>query len=47
MIAMEDSGFILSSYAITVVVVAAFVWRTIVAGRRLGRRVPDDDKYWT
>ncbi|WP_420452732.1 heme exporter protein CcmD [Ilumatobacter sp.] len=43
----DDAGFVLGSYAITFAIVAALVWRTLRAGRRLGERVPDDDKYWT
>jgi hypothetical protein len=46
-IAMEDAGFILGSYAITFAVVGAFAWRVIRGGRRLADRVDDDRKYWT
>jgi len=44
---MEDVGFILGSYVLTFAVIGGFVWRTISTGRRLGKQIPDDDKYWT
>ncbi len=43
----EDAGFILGGYVVTFVTVGVFAWRTITAGRKLGKHVPDDDKYWT
>lgn len=43
---MEDAGFILGGYAIAFAVIGGLVWRTITSGRRLGKHVPDDDKYW-
>ncbi len=43
---MEDAGFILGSYALTLAAVAMFAWRTIRSGRRLAEQVPDEDKYW-
>lgn len=47
MIAMEDAGFILGSYAVTFVVIAGFTWRVLRSGRRLAHQIDDDDKYWT
>ena len=47
MIAFEDAGFILGGYAVTFAVIAAFAWRLVASGKRLGKQVPDDDKYWT
>lgn len=47
MIAMDDAGFILGSYAITFAVVGAFTWRVLRSGRRLANRVDDRHKYWT
>ena len=44
---IEDAGFILGSYVVTSAVIGGFVWRTISSGRRLGKQIPDDDKYWT
>ncbi len=43
----EDAGFIVGSYVITFGAVGAIAWRLIVTGRKLGKHVPDDDKYWT
>jgi len=47
LVAMDDAGFILGSYAITFAVIGAFAWRVIRGGRRLADRVDDDRKYWT
>jgi len=44
---MEDAGFIIASYALTFAVVGALAGWVIRSGRRLARRTPDDDKYWT
>jgi hypothetical protein len=44
---MEDAGFILGGYALTFGVVVLMAWRVVRAGRRLGARIPDEDKYWT
>jgi hypothetical protein len=46
-IAMEDAGFILGSYAITFGVIGAFAVRTLRRGRRFAERVGDEHKYWT
>jgi hypothetical protein len=43
----DDAGFVLGGYGLTFAMVAAFVWRLITSGRRLGKQVPDDQKYWT
>jgi hypothetical protein len=47
MIAMQDAGYILGSYALTFVAVGAFAWRALRRGRRLGDQIDDADKYWT
>jgi hypothetical protein len=47
LIAMDDAGFIIGSYALTLGVVGAFAWRAIRHGRRLGDQIDDADKYWT
>lgn len=44
---IDDAGFIYGGYAITFAVVGAFAWRVVSNGKRLGKHVPDDDKYWT
>ena len=44
---MEDAGFILGSYVVTFAVIGGFVWRAISSGKRLGKQIPDDEKYWT
>ena len=46
-LAMDDAGFILGSYAVTFAVVGAFAWRSLRNGRRLADQVDDDRKYWT
>jgi hypothetical protein len=43
---MEDAGFIIGGYVITFSTVAFMAWRYVRAGRRLGGRVADEDKYW-
>jgi hypothetical protein len=43
---MEDAGFIIGSYVLTFAAVGLLAWRYVSAGRRLGRQVPDEDKYW-
>ena len=47
MIAMDDAGYILGSYALTFAVVGAYGWRVLRAGRRLADQVDDEQKYWT
>ncbi len=47
LVAMDDAGYILGSYAIVLAVVAGFAWRAARLGRRLGEQVDDADKYWT
>ncbi len=44
---MDDAGFIIGSYVITFVVIAAFGWMTARRGRKLAERVPPEEKYWT
>ena len=46
-IAMGDAGFILGAYAATVVVIGSFALWVLRAGRRSGRLVDDEEKYWT
>ena len=46
-IAMENAGYILGSYAITLVVIGAFVVRLLRRNRQLPDQVGDDHKYWT
>ena len=38
---------ILGGYLITFAAIGGFAWRAITSGRRLGKQIPDDDKYWT
>jgi heme exporter protein CcmD len=44
---MEDAGFIIASYALTFAVVGGLAAWVIRSGRRLARRTPDAEKYWT
>lgn len=46
-VGMENATQILGSYAITFVVIAAFVGRVLRRSRQLADQVDDDDKYWT
>ncbi len=43
----DDAGFILGGYVLTFATVGLFAWRVTASGRKLGKHVPDDDKYWT
>lgn len=46
MLAMDDAGFILGSYAITFGVIGLFAWRVLRGARRLTDQVDDEQKYW-
>lgn len=43
----DDAGFIVGSYVITFAAIGLIAQRLIATGRKLGKQVPDDDKYWT
>ena len=43
----DDAGFIVGSYVITFGVIGAIAWRMVSTGRKLGKQIPDDEKYWT
>jgi hypothetical protein len=43
---MEDAGFIIGGYVLTFVTVWCRAWGVLRAGKRLGKQVPDADKYW-
>ena len=43
---MEDAGFIIGSYVLTLATVAFVAWRYVRHGRRLAKQVPDAEKYW-
>ncbi len=44
---MDDAGFIVGSYVITFGAIGLLAWRLVTTGKKLGRRIPDDEKYWT
>ena len=44
---MEDAGFIIASYVLTFAVVGGLAAWVIRSGRRLAKRTPDVEKYWT
>lgn len=46
-LAMENAGYIIGSYVITVSVIAAFAARVLLRARRLADQVDDENKYWT
>ena len=47
LVAMDDAGYILGSYAVTIAVVLGLAWRILRRGRQLASQVDDADKYWT
>ena len=47
LLAMDDAGFILGSYAVTFVVIGTLAWAFVRRGRALAKSVDDRDKYWT
>jgi heme exporter protein CcmD len=47
LLAMDDAGFIIGSYAVTFAAVGVFAWRMLRQARRLADRIEDDQKYWT
>jgi hypothetical protein len=44
---MEDIGFILASYAVTLGGIALFSWRVLRRGRVLAAQLPEEDRPWT
>jgi heme exporter protein CcmD len=44
---MEDAGFIIGSYVLTFAAAGALAAWVLARGRRLAKRTPDRDKYWT
>ena len=44
---MDDLGFILASYAITLAAVGLFAWSMVRRARRLAEKVPPEDRPWT
>lgn|GEM_PF-703346 len=46
-LAMEDAGFVLGSYALSAVAILALVAATLRRARRLAPLVRDEDKPWT
>lgn len=43
---MDDAGFIITSYVITLGGVAVYALNLLRRGKRLARRIPDEDKPW-
>lgn len=44
---MSDAGFIIGSYVLVLGTMAAGAVLIVTRGRRLARRVPDEEKPWT
>jgi heme exporter protein CcmD len=44
---MDDAGFIIGSYAVTFLAVIAFAVATLRRGRRLGKKISQEETYWT
>ncbi len=47
MLAMDNAGFIIGSYAVTLGVIGAFAARVLLKARVMAKQVDDSDKYWT
>jgi heme exporter protein CcmD len=47
LVAMDDAGYILGSYAVTIAVVVGLAWRVLRRSRQLAAQVDDADKNWT
>lgn len=43
----DDAGFIVGGYVVTFAAISVIAWRLVAVGRKLGKQVPDDEKYWT
>jgi len=43
---MDDAGFIVTSYVLTLGGVALYALALLRRGKRLARRLPDEDKPW-
>ncbi len=44
---MDDLGFILASYAVTLAAVGLFAWSVVRRSRRLAEKVRPEDRPWT
>jgi heme exporter protein CcmD len=44
---MDDAGFIIGSYAITFMAVIGFAVATLRRARRLGKKISQEETYWT
>lgn len=44
---IDDAGFIYGGYVLTFATIGLYAWRVVTSGRRLGKQVRDDEKYWT
>jgi hypothetical protein len=47
MIAMQNAGFVIGSYAITLGGIALYVWRMLAQARRAAKDVPVAERPWT
>ena len=43
---MKDVGFIALTYVVTFGAIVTLVVRTLLAGSRLSKKIPDQDKPW-
>lgn len=46
LLAANELGYVFASYGVTIVLLSGFAALTIVRGRRLGRRLPPEDRRW-
>lgn len=47
MIAMQNAGFVIGSYAVTFGAIGLYVWRMLARARRTAQHVADEDLPWT
>jgi O-antigen/teichoic acid export membrane protein len=44
--AVNQWAYVVAAYAIVIATLVAYVVRTIIVGRRAGRRLPPEDRRW-
>jgi hypothetical protein len=47
LVAFTDAAYVAAGWAIPLVGLAAYAWRTLRRGRVLAERVPPEDRRWT
>jgi CcmD family protein len=44
---VNQTPYVIASYAVTLAGIAAYVWRVLRQARRISTRVGDEDRPWT